>query len=113
MEKWIKGYEGMYSVSDDGTVYSHNYRRTGKKVPLIVNEHSLNARSVVLCVDGKKRYCTVSRLVAETFIPNPDNLPCVCFLDGNVDNASASNLAWCTRSFYLLRAFDRRRSARG
>lgn len=51
---------------------------------------------VVLRHEGLSRSARVHRLVAETFIANPDSLPCVRHLDGNPRNNSVSNLAWGT-----------------
>lgn len=112
MEKWIKGFEGLYSVTDDGVVYSHNYRKSGKKVDLIHLIQPNGMHMVYLSIDGKRQHLSVARLVAEAFIPNPDNLPCVCFLDGNNGNIEVGNLAWCTRSLPIKLAHERKK-ARG
>ena len=48
---------------------------------------------------GKRKIKKVHRLVAETFIPNPDNLPEVNHKDENKQNPSVSNLEWCTSKY--------------
>lgn len=53
---------------------------------------------VGLCKGGKQRYILVHRLVAETFIENPNNKPCVNHKDENKLNNDVSNLEWCTTS---------------
>lgn len=50
---------------------------------------------------GKKIWRRVHRLVANAFIPNPDNLPIVNHKDGNVKNNSVDNLEWCTNSYNI------------
>lgn len=49
--------------------------------------------------DGKKHLHTSHRMVAEAFIPNPDNLPCVNHKDENKYNNNVINLEWCTYSY--------------
>ena len=51
---------------------------------------------VHVCVKGITRSLKVSRLVAEAYIPNPDNKPCVCHKDNNPLNNRVSNLKWGT-----------------
>ena len=112
MEKWVKGYEGLYSVTDDGIVYSHNYRRSGKKADLLHCIQAGGMHTLYLSHNGVRKQCVVARLVAEAFIPNPNNLPCVCFLDGNNDNIVVSNLQWCNRDLPVKLSYERKR-ARG
>lgn len=49
--------------------------------------------------NGKRRNYRIHRLVAETFIPNPDNLPMVNHKDENKLNNEASNLEWCDNTY--------------
>lgn len=53
-------------------------------------------KSVCLSIDNIKQTHYVHRLVAETYIPNPHNLPCVNHIDGNKENNHVSNLEWVT-----------------
>jgi len=50
--------------------------------------------------------CSVSRLVAITYIPNPNNLPVVRHLDNNKYNNHVSNLEWCTQKTNVRQAWD-------
>lgn len=53
----------------------------------------------------------VHRLVAEQFIPNPNNYPYIDHLDGNKSNNKASNLKWCTRSMNMMNPITRIRNS--
>ena len=66
--KEIKGYEGLYSVTEDGRVYSHLRGGGYLKSGITKNGYA----RVALCGHKRKRYL-VHRLVAQTFIPNPEN----------------------------------------
>ena len=70
-------YEGLYKVSNLGRILSLNYRRTGK--PELMNPvEDTNGYFVVFLRKNKEtKMCYVHRLVAETFLENPENKPCV------------------------------------
>lgn len=78
---------GIYYVDKYGVVYDHNGDR--KKLT------KSGVGYLTANIDGKRNY--VHRLVAEAFIPNPNNLPEVNHKDGNKTNNHVSNLEWCTR----------------
>ena len=103
MEEWkpVKGYEGLYEVSNLGRVKSLNYRRTGKEEIMKVWNDSCGYLLVKLHKDGKCKYYTVHRLVAQTFLENPNNLPEVNHIDENKENNKASNLEWCTARYNM------------
>ena len=74
-EEWkdIKGYEGLYQVSNLGRVKSLNYRRTGNEKILSLRKHKNGYVYIGLSKNGKTKHLRVHRLVAETFISNPNN----------------------------------------
>ena len=98
--KPVKGYEGLYEVSNTGLVYSHKREKLMK--PIITEKGYC---VVVLRQDNIAHKCRIHRLVAEAFIPNPDNLPEVNHIDGDKQNNSLDNLEWCTRSENILHAY--------
>lgn len=92
-EKWIAGYEELYSVDTAGNIYSHDYNRTGIKTKMKFSTNR-NKLCVELWKDKEVKACRVHRLVAEAHIPNPDSYNYVKFKDGNYRNVSAENLYW-------------------
>ena len=77
MEEWkpIVCYEEKYQISNYGQVKSLNYRGSGKDKILKLQKDTYGYNKVILYKNGKAKTRTVHRLVAEAFIPNPNNLP--------------------------------------
>lgn len=96
----IKGYEGKYLISKCGDVYS---LRSKKVLKPFVNEKGYSV--VELWNNYNRRSAKVHRLVAETFIPNPNCRTEINHKDGNKGNNRAENLEWCTRSENLKHAY--------
>ena len=113
VEVWrpVKGFEGFYEVSDQGRVRSLD--RVVRGANAMSDSYQINLKGrilnkgtalngyqfVVLSKEGKHKHATVHRLVAEAFIPNPDNLPEINHKDENKANNVVSNLEWCDRSY--------------
>ena len=70
-------YEGLYKVSNLGRILSLNYRRTGKPELMTPSEYTGGYLRVTLSKNRKSKPCKVHRLVAETFLPNPEGKPCI------------------------------------
>lgn len=89
----VKGYEGLYAVTEDGQVYGY------KRKKFLKTQNDNGYTRVTLCKDGQvKRHC-VHRLVAEAYIPNPLDLPQVNHKNENKTDNHFSNLEWCTASY--------------
>lgn len=104
-EKWkdINGFEGLYQISNTGKIKS--FRRSskfGSPEELILKPSIINSGYHVVTLyheNSKKRKYQVHRLVAEAFLPNPQNLPCVNHKDENKTNNNVDNLEWCTYQY--------------
>ena len=102
--KDINGYEGIYQVSNKGRVRSLNKAcmdsigrlntKRGKIMAQRIN--GCGYHQVNLVRNGKRKTFLVHRIMAEAFIPNPGNLPCINHKDENRNNNDLSNLEWCT-----------------
>lgn len=96
MEQWldIENFEGLYEVSDKGNV--RNIRSGRILIPKITNK---GYNTICLSREGIKYNFQVHRLVAKTFIPNPNDYPYVNHKDENKLNNSVDNLEWCTSKY--------------
>ena len=101
MEEWrdIKGYEGKYQVSNLGRIKSLNYRGTHKHEIMKPRKTTVGYEMITLTKNGIPSQFLIHRLVAEAFIPNPNNLPCVNHKIDDYEHRSdnrVENLEWCT-----------------
>ena len=96
--KDVKGYEGLYKVNEAGDVVSierrGNWRGTHIMIPM---NDKRGYRQLCLTKNGKAKTIKIHRLVAEAFIPNPNNFPEVNHIDEDKWNCHVSNLEWCDR----------------
>ena len=95
----IHGYNGKYKIDDLGRVYSEF-----KIITPYDNGHGYLA--VKLWKNGKCKQHYIHRLVAETFIPNPNNYPEINHIDGDKHNNVVSNLEWCNRKMNVQHSYD-------
>lgn len=99
--KNIKGYEGLYRVSNYGNVYS-------VKRSIVMKSKMFGRGYVGVCLSKNsiKRNKYIHRLVIEAFSENRENKPCCNHKDGNKKNNYASNLEWSTYSENQQHAYD-------
>lgn len=113
-ETWkdIENYEGLYQVSNLGRVKSlkryincdakitsgHGANRTGywRQDTILKEVNRSGYKYVMLCRDKHHKSYAIHRLVAQAFIPNPNNLPQVNHKDEDKSNNVVDNLEWCT-----------------
>lgn len=99
----IKGYEGIYQVSNYGEVIrlmSYDSRGHLRKSKILKqNRNKYGYLQLGLHKNGKEKKFLVHRLVAETFIPNEKKYPEINHKDENKQNNSVSNLEWCNRIY--------------
>lgn len=102
MKEWeyIKGYNEKYIINTDGKLI--NTIKSKEVSTRISNKGYLR---VNLYYKSNQYDKFIHRLVAETFIPNPENKPCVNHIDGNKQNNNVNNLEWCTYSENEIHAY--------
>jgi hypothetical protein len=105
----VPGYEEYLEVTKDGVVRTldrnltnalGNFVQKGKiRKQFLVGTVGNQYYSITLSLNKVVHNLKVHRLVALTFIPNPDNLPCINHKDANKFNNSVENLEWCTHKY--------------
>lgn len=95
MEKiiYIDNYKTHYSIDENGNVKNILTNKILKQ-----QDTKDYYKCVTIYIKGKPKLCRVHRLLAQSFIPNPENKPYVNHIDGCRYNNSLENLEWCTAS---------------
>lgn len=112
--KPIKGYEGIYEVSNLGRIKSlerkvyadFKFGKTRTYKERILKPGIVNGYQQVKLRDNSNKIVYVHRLVAETFINNPNNYKTINHIDGNKQNNCVDNLEWCTQKENVRHAWE-------
>ena len=102
----IQGYEGLYSITSDGRVWSHPKNTNNKNGKWLSLDTSGRYPMIGLIKDGERKRYLVHRLVSEAYIPNPDDLPQVNHINGVRDDNRVENLEWVTASDNRIHAWE-------
>lgn len=101
MEEWkdINGYEGLYQISNYGSVRSLNYNHTGCIKNMRLSMGTYGYLQTCLTKNNHRSTKKIHRLVADAFIPNPNNYKEVNHKDENKTNNYVDNLEWCSAKY--------------
>ena len=96
--KWsVYFLNGKYAVFNDGEVWNMQHGKTGKIYK--IKQYKTNKGYIYVTIFGKTKQ--LHRLIAECFLPNPNNLPQVNHINEVKDDNRVCNLEWCNESYNL------------
>lgn len=113
--KDIPNYEGLYAATKDGKIFSYPKPCSSKKgiflkqyISIIRHNRTKPYKlfTVGLSKNKKRKTYSVHRLIAFTYIPNPENKPDINHIDGNPLNNNVENLEWCTKKENMKHAIN-------
>jgi hypothetical protein len=104
--KDIQGYEGIYQVSNLGNVKRINNKNNKNELVLKQFYNVRGYYQIGLYFNNKQKYYYVHRLIAQAFIPNPNNYPIINHINGIKSDNSIGNLEWCTYLHNIRHAFS-------
>lgn len=99
MRKEVIGFEGLYEVDENGVVYSVRQNRPLTPVKLPIGYYYVH-----LCNGKNTKSARLHRIVANAFIPNPENKPQVNHINGDKSDNKVVNLEWCDAIYNMRHA---------
>lgn len=90
----VPGYEGLYAITSCGKIWSYKRKKFLKP-----SDNGHGYLQVRLSKDSTLKTYKIHRLVAEIYLPNPDNLPQVNHIDEDKTNNALPNLEWCDAAY--------------
>lgn len=111
MEEWktVPNTEGRYEVSTFGRLRTNGWKGTNQIRVMKPAKDANGYLRTMIKINGRLKTVKIHRLVAEVFIPNPENKPQVNHIDFNRSNNAVSNLEWCTFKENIQHSIDAKR----
>lgn len=97
-------YKDIFVNEEDLEIYKKT--KTGRIIKLSKWVDSVGYYMVAFRINGKKYWKRTHRLIAETLLPNPNNLPQINHIDGNKLNNNITNLEWCDNKYNTREAYN-------
>ena len=97
----LKNFENLYLINKSGNIISLGYGIINSKIKEVAQSDSDGYLVCTLAKNGITKQYYIHRLVAETFIDNPNNLPYINHKDENKYNNKVDNLEWCTHKYNI------------
>ena len=104
--KDVVGYEGLYMISNLGRIKSFHHKRARILKP---GQNKLGYRMLSLFKNEIGKTKMVHRLIAESFIPNTENKPCIDHINGDPTDNRIENMKWCTHKENLNNPVTRKK----
>ena len=101
----VPGYEGLYSISDMGTLKTHKRQGTDERVIIGYKDRTGYLRATLM-KNGEGKSFAVHRLVCMAFLDNPENKRTVNHKNGNKTDNRLENLEWMTHSENHLHSYE-------
>lgn len=103
---WIQYKNTNYFVNELGQIKTTNWKNTGQERIMSLCDKGQGYLGAVFVIDGKNTSVRAHRVIAEVFIPNPDNKPEVNHINGKKSDNRVENLEWVTKQENIDHAYE-------